>query len=300
MTPVAPAPAWTLLHDTVKGRNKRFSQDSSLARQVADGGGVILAVADGHGAKAHHRSHLGSRWAVEEFAACVQALAEDVASRGADEARWPAVLAAARTLPQQITHRWLRRMALYEANFPADGAAWQQPDARPDPIPYGSTLIGALLVGPLLLGWKLGDGDIVLVDDYGDASVPLYDGPEYGDEADSLCQPEPWRQTRFFWRRLPADGRTAVLLSTDGLSKSFTDHAGFVAFAEGLRDRAREHGVAAVQEQLADWLGRAASFSGDDSTLVGAFPAPRYAAGPPDAPPPPPADVPQDTKGFPR
>jgi hypothetical protein len=300
VTPVAPAPAWTLLHDTVKGRNKRFSQDSSLARQVADGGGVILAVADGHGAKAHHRSHLGSRWAVEEFAACVQALAADVASRGADEARWPAVLAAARTLPQQITHRWLRRMALYEANFPADGAAWQQPDARPDPIPYGSTLIGALLVGPLLLGWKLGDGDIVLVDDYGDASVPLYDGPEYGDEADSLCQPEPWRQTRFFWRRLPADGRTAVLLSTDGLSKSFTDHAGFVAFAEGLRDRAREHGVAAVQEQLADWLGRAASFSGDDSTLVGAFPAPRYAAGPPDAPPPPPADVPQDTKGFPR
>lgn len=297
MIPVAPTPAWTLLHGAVKGRNKKYTQDSSVARPVADGHGVLLVVADGHGSKAHHRSHLGSRWAVEEFTACAEALAEDVARRGAGEAHLPAVLAAARTLPQQIAHRWLSRMALHEVNSPAGGASPETPAAGPDPVPYGSTLVGAVLMGPLLLCWKLGDGDIVLVEESGAAFVPLYDGPEFGDEADSLCQPEAWRQMRFFWRRLPAEYPTAVLISTDGLSKSFTDHAGFVGFAEGLRDRARDQGLAVVQGQLESWLSHAASFSGDDSTLVGAFPSSRYTAreqpsAPAQEPPPAPEQLP--------
>ena len=82
---------------------------------------------------------------------------------------------------------------------------------------------------------------------------------------------------RIHWQRLPADRHTAVLISTDGLSKSFTDHDGFVSFADGLRDRARDQGLGAVQDQLENWLSQAASYSGDDSTLVGAFPSARYA-----------------------
>jgi Protein phosphatase 2C len=282
VTAATDAPAWSLLRGTVMGRNKKYSQDSCLARVVAGGEGALLVVADGHGAKEHHRSDLGSRWAVEEFAACAGALAEDVTRGGGGEARWPAVLAAARNLPQQVVHRWLARVALHEANSPAGGATPEVLAAGPDPIPYGSTLVGAVVVGQLLLCWKLGDGDIVLVEESGAAVVPLYDGPEYGDEADSLCQKEAWRDMRVFWQRLPAGGSVAVLISTDGLSKSFADHSGFVQFAEGLRDRARDEGLATVQARLEGWLSHAASYSGDDSTLLGAFPSSRY---PPDSRP---------------
>ncbi|MFC4032826.1 protein phosphatase 2C domain-containing protein [Streptomyces polygonati] len=277
MTEVADGPAWTLLQGAVKGRNKKYTQDSWAARKGIGGDGVLLVVADGHGSKAHYRSDLGSRWAVEAFIACAEVLAQDVARRGGDESHWPAVLAAARGLPQQIVHHWRHRVAMFEANSPADGTWPRARGAGLDTIPYGSTLVGAIVVGRLLLCWKLGDGDIVLVDETGEPFVPLYDGPELGDEADSLCQAEAWRQMRIHWQRLPADRHTAVLISTDGLSKSFTDHSGFVSFAEGLRDRARDQGLDVVQGQLASWLERAASFSGDDSTLVGAFPSERYA-----------------------
>jgi hypothetical protein len=274
--------AWTLLQGAVKGRNKKFSQDSSVARHIAGGAAVLLAVADGHGSKAHYRSDLGSRWAVEAFATCAGALAEDVVRRGGDEDHWPAVLAAARGLPQQIVHRWRDQVALHECNSPAGGDWRAVLSAGPDLIPYGSTLVGAVVVGRLLLCWQLGDGDIVLVDESGEPLVPLYEGPELGDEADSLCQPEAWRQMRIHWQRLPTGRHTAVLISTDGLSKSFTDHKGFVSFAEGLRDRALDQGLGAVQGQLENWLSHAASYSGDDSTLVGAFPSERYAPAEPD------------------
>ncbi|MBM9510674.1 protein phosphatase 2C domain-containing protein [Actinacidiphila acididurans] len=289
MTDAPDSPHWALLHAAVKGSHKKYSQDSSTARLVLGGAGALLAVADGHGSRAHHRSDLGSRWAVEAFTACALALAEDVRRRGGDEARWPAVLAAARGLPQQIVHHWWTRMALHEANSPAGGAWTSGPPPGPDPIPYGSTLVGVLVVGRLLLCWQLGDGDVVLVDETGEPSLPLYDGPELGDEADSLCQAEAWRQMRVHWQRLPVDRHTGVLVSTDGLSKSFADHAGFVSFAAGLRDRARDTGLDRIRDHLPDWLTQAASYSGDDSTLVGAFPAARYALGPQGATEPQPA-----------
>jgi hypothetical protein len=271
---------WLLLRGAVKGRNKKYSQDGWAARRIGDGAGVLLAVADGHGSRAHFRSDLGARWAIEAFTACAGALAGDLVRRGGGEEHWPAVLSAARSLPQQIVHRWRDRVALHEYNSPAGGDWRAVRSGGPDPIPYGSTLAGAVIVGRLLLCWQLGDGDLVLAEESGEACTPLYQGPELGDEADSLCQPEAWRQMRVHWQRLPEDPSTAVLISTDGLSKSFTDHRGFLGFADGLRDRARDRGLSSVQDRLEDWLAHAARYSGDDSTLVGAFPSARYGTGP--------------------
>ncbi|MFD3482886.1 protein phosphatase 2C domain-containing protein [Streptomyces sp. NPDC058665] len=286
-----PTVAWELLDGGVKGVAKKFSQDRGRALVTAGGRAVVLAVADGHGSRAHFRSEMGARWAVETFTSCAQVYAREAVRRGEDAANLPRLLAEARTLPQQVVHAWRRRVLIQEANSPAHGgnttasttpstassgtagsAAGTVPE--PDPAVYGSTLIGVVLTERLLVCWQLGDGDIVLVDEDGTTRMPLHTGPDMGDETESLCESEAWRKARLHWQPLTGGGPPpGVLISTDGLSKSFADHEGFLAFASGVRSGAASHGVAAVQAQLADWLGHAAKYSGDDATLAGAFPA---------------------------
>ncbi|ATL31306.1 PP2C family serine/threonine-protein phosphatase [Streptomyces formicae] len=277
---------WTLLDGAVKGVAKKYSQDRGAALSVADGRAVVLAVADGHGSAAHFRSDLGSRWAVEEFTACAREFAHEVARVGADAAGWPGLRAEARRLPRQVSHRWRERALLHDANSPAHGARSRafgpaccpgsqgRGEEPPDLAAYGSTLIGAVLTEDMVFCWQLGDGDIVFVDGEGAPHTPLSTGPDLGDETDSLCEPEPWRKTRAHWQPFTGGIPPCLLISTDGLSKSFADHQGFLDFATGLHERVTEQGVAAVRAQLPDWLARAARFSGDDTTLVGAVTAP--------------------------
>ncbi|MEV8401671.1 PP2C family serine/threonine-protein phosphatase [Streptomyces niveus] len=271
-----PTVAWELLDGGVKGVAKKYSQDRGAALTTADGRAVVLTVADGHGSRAHFRSDLGARWAVEAFTSCARVYAREVVRRGDDAANWPRLLAEARTLPQQVVHAWRRRVLTQEANSPAHGGNGTPRSGAPeaDLAVYGSTLVGAVLTERLLICWQLGDGDIVLVDDDGTTHMPFYTGPDMGDETESLCEPEAWRKARLHWQPLTGGPPPGVLLSTDGLSKSFADHEGFLAFATGVRAGAASHGVAAVQAQLPDWLGHAAKYSGDDATLAGAFPVP--------------------------
>ncbi|WP_157031915.1 hypothetical protein [Kitasatospora cheerisanensis] len=77
-----------------------------------------------------------------------------------------------------------------------------------------------------------------------------------------------------------------LLLSTDGLSKSFAEPSGFDGFAAGLYQRLRDDGHAAVVEQLGGWLERAASFSGDDTSVALAWHDPHRPAAREPRPPP--------------
>ncbi|WP_330281939.1 protein phosphatase 2C domain-containing protein [Streptomyces sp. NBC_00588] len=290
---VAPAERWELLRGEVKGAAKKYSQDRCAARQVADGRAVVLAVADGHGSAPHFRSDLGARWAVEEFAVCAEEFAlsavrhDDAEPHAAEDTWWQGLgelRACARRLPQLVAHRWYERATLHDCNSPAHGTPRhtpkgpEHPSKGPDLTAYGTTLVGAVLTRRLLVCWQLGDGDVVVLDAAGTPYTPLYTGPDLGDETDSLCAPESWHRARCHWQPLTSEGPSGVLLSTDGLSKSFTDHQGFLDFAAGVQGRAHELGMPAVRSRLPEWLSRAAQYSGDDTTLVGAFEAEGHAA----------------------
>ncbi|WP_051744862.1 protein phosphatase 2C domain-containing protein [Streptomyces yerevanensis] len=282
-----PPGRWELLEGMVKGAGKKYSQDRFAARHVADGEAVVLAVADGHGSAPHFRSDLGAYWAVDEFVACAREFAgtaveyDNEAEKNGDEGRWYAGLtelrAQARRLPEQVAHRWYERATLHDYNSPAHGGlpadpSVQNPKGR-DLTAYGATLVGAVLTRRLLVCWQLGDGDIVVLDAVGTPYTPLYTGPDLGDETDSLCAAESWHRARCHWQPLTNETPSGILLSTDGLSKSFTDHQGFLDFAAGVQGHATELGMPALRTRLPDWLGRAAQYSGDDTTLVGAFEA---------------------------
>jgi hypothetical protein len=272
-----PGDSFEVLHERVMGLGKDFSQDWQRA-VVVGGRAALLAVADGHGSAAHFRSDLGSRWAVEEFAACAREFAERAAAVDEEEAAavlpWRWLHDTALALPRRLVLSWRQRVALHEASSPADGRSLASGTTPPpDYEVYGSTFVGAVVTRRLLVCWQLGDGDIALVWGDGRAEAPLDAGPQLGDETESLCQNEAWLRFRVLWRPLTGTGPPpAVLLSTDGLSKSFADDDGFLGFASGVRERIAGEGVEAVREQLPGWLAKAARHSGDDTTLVGAFP----------------------------
>lgn len=154
---------------------------------------------------------------------------------------------------------------------PAAGGTGGDAEGDQDLVPYGSTVIGAVITNRFVLCWQLGDGDVVIVDQDGRPSTPLGRGElDFGDETESLCTKDAWRLVRVHWAPIPVGTEPPALVSlcTDGLSKSFAAPEGFLEFASGVLDRLRAKGTDAVQSDLLSWLTRASSFSGDDSTVA--------------------------------
>lgn len=267
--------AWHVLRGSVRGLNKKFNQDSLYTASVADGAALVLSVADGHGSAAHFRSDMGSRWAVREFADCVTPFARTVVDRQEDPTTWLALFAAARALAGPICHRWRERALLYEAGHPANGAAaGERNPTRADLIPYGTTLLGLVVTQQLLFCWQVGDGDITTSADAGaPPRRPLATAEEeYGDDTDSLCEPEPWVKMRVHCQPMaPLGPRPLLIANTDGLSKSFEDERGYLKFATDVHSALERQGIDKVRLLLEGWLTRAAGKSGDDTTLVGVY-----------------------------
>jgi hypothetical protein len=267
---------WLLLRDHAVGPHKKIYQDYTDAYHGEDA--VVLAVADGHGSAEHVHSHVGARYAVETFLR----LGRDFAARAAD-GRLPLARLKAdaeERVPRELVRAWRDGVlghARRQHGLPGAPPGTPPPGGPRDLVPYGSTLIGAVVTESLVVGWQLGDGEFALVDPDGSVRLPLHPaGPDLGDETDSLCSHQAWDLVRVHWAPLAVPGAapSLVLLSTDGLSKSFVDHEGYLDFVRGTHERLRTRGAGAVAADLPGWLTQASRFSGDDATVVAAWAAP--------------------------
>ncbi|WP_346012465.1 protein phosphatase 2C domain-containing protein [Streptomyces sp. SID3343] len=251
---------------TVSGLGKRCNQDGVGGGTITDPPAEWAAVADGHGSAAYVRSDLGARVAVELFGATLVRLWAEHAEDG----RRPLTAAARGRLvhdfPRDLVRAWREHVALHHWNNPT------RPRAEQPSTLYGSTFIGALTLPELLVCWQLGDGDLVLIDADGTCTTPLDSGEVVlGEATESLCGPEAWRSMRVHWVPLRQGSRppALVMLSSDGLSKSFVDRPGFLAFARGVFERLRAEGSDRLLERdLPHWLGEAARHSGDDTSVA--------------------------------
>jgi hypothetical protein len=135
-------------------------------------------------------------------------------------------------------------------------------------VPYGSTLLLAVLVSPWLLLCQIGDGDIVVVGPDGAATAPVPGDPLLdGQRTTSLCQPDAadvFRMAVLDLRRGPV---AAVLLATDGFGNAQTAEPWYPLFGADLLRLARQHGPEWVRAQVPAWVARCASAegSGDDA-----------------------------------
>ncbi len=242
MNSVAPAFAWSLDGRSVIGASHvrlGMPNQDAIAWLSGDarGGSSVLAVSDGHGGAPHFRSEIGARIAVETATAVLsQALAEPSWLDTRDKRRRPGVLA------RRIIELWRARVLDHAAANPMSDTGSEK--AVRDPLqPYGATLIAAAGCDRGIVLLQLGDGDLLLGTTDGAIHRPLPD--DEGLDVDF------------------------VMLSTDGLSKSFPDHASFVSLASSWCKAIREAGLSAVSGRIEETLAAAARRGGSDDVTLG-------------------------------
>jgi serine/threonine protein phosphatase PrpC len=256
---------WQVIANSVKAARKQVNQDWYGSAVFPDGAGMAVAVADGHGSAAHPRSDVGARLAVDAF---LQMAAEFRAELRPDLSHKHVKVRAEEYFPRNLVWDWRERVTRHLTENPPGEA---EHDLAATIVLYGTTLIGAMVTGSLVLGWQIGDGDLCLISPDGRATAPLRNPADnLGDDTDSLCSDDAQHLVRTYWAPSSAiDPPALIALSTDGLSNSFVSFDGYLEFISGMYQRIAHSDK--VGADLRNWLEQASSYSGDDTTLVAAW-----------------------------
>lgn len=265
--------AWQVIIGTARGithvARHLPNQDSAGSGRVALVQGVVAAVADGHGASRHFRSSTGSMLAVR---AALAVVSEQTAGTAQP---WNAELADSlcRLLPQAITDRWRDLVARHLGSHPytAEEAAALKLARDSDRIPYGSTLLVALIAGDWLVCAQIGDGDMLAVRPDGGAWFPVSgDDRLDGHRTTSLCQAGAVASFRTAAHDLRTEPLLALLLGTDGYGNAQAADPWQPEVAMELAGFAAGHDHDWFRRQVPLWAERCASASGsgDDTTIA--------------------------------
>ncbi|HEX9040765.1 MAG TPA: protein phosphatase 2C domain-containing protein [Trebonia sp.] len=265
---------WRVMTGTARGAAHDArgvpNQDSAESLTIDQAHGIVVAVADGHGHDRHFRSATGSRLAVRTACAVVGKLTAD-----AGRQPWTPERAAALRdrLPETIVARWREAVALDIAAHPytaAELSVLEEAGDGPD-IPYGSTLIVALIAGSWLICAQIGDGDLLAVRPDGGAWSPVTgDDLLDGYRTTSLCQPAAVSAFRTASHDLRTTPLLALLLSTDGYGNAQAEEPWQPVVARDLAELAARHDHGWFAVQLPAWAERCASAAGsaDDTTIA--------------------------------
>ncbi len=257
------SPHWKIAGASVRGtahiRSGMPNQDAiACLPETGNGTRIVAAVSDGHGSAPHFRSATGAMLATR---GATEILAWHLDAQEEDEAEG--------ALAGEIMAHWQALVMHDLESNPLDEAGIQPPGRSPF-TPYGATLISMAANENIAIFLQIGDGDLLLGYDDGSIMRPLPDDKGLrGEETYSLCQENAGQHFRIasVWKQDNDRWPDFILLSTDGVSKSFRDDAGFESAAQHLRTLAHDNWDEMI-EALPDWLEEvSASGSGDDSTI---------------------------------
>ena len=264
--------AWRVIVGTARGITHETrhlpNQDRAEFRDIP-GGGVVVAVADGHGAVRHFRSSTGSMLAVRAACGVVQELTAEASAPWTD-----GVAGSLRDqLPRAIVTRWRELVArhLELHPFTADElSALEIAGDRPE-IPYGSTLLVAVIAGGWLVCAQIGDGDMLAVRPDGHGWTPVAGDERLdGFHTTSLCQAGAVGSFRTAAYDLQTEPLLALLLGTDGYGNAQASDPWQPEVAKDIAKLAARHDYRWFDRQLPVWAERCASAegSGDDTTIA--------------------------------
>jgi hypothetical protein len=276
---------WQAVTATERGAAHRAAglpnQDAVEVRPL--GGGMVAAVADGHGHARHFRSARGARLAVS--IAC-QAAA-DLAARPGGLPAAPGDLR--RLLVPDIVTRWRDAVHRDVAAEPFTGAEESVRRGDDATIPYGTTLLVAIGTGERLLLAQIGDGDIVCIRPDGTALLavpgdPLLDGRH----TTSLCSHGAGDSFRVAAVDLGGTAVLAALLATDGYGNAQVAQVWESVVSAELAGPIATRPLSWMASQLQAQAGQCASVDGSaDDTTLALLLAPAAAQAGPAAPVPP-------------
>jgi hypothetical protein len=262
---------WQAVTATERGAAHRAAgipNQDAVATTPLENGGMVVAVADGHGHSRHFRSARGARLAAS--IACREA--RDLAARpggpprpGQEEEELRSVLVPG------IVARWRDAVLTDVAAEPYTGpedAVRRGGDAT---IPYGTTLLLAVGLGERLLLAQIGDGDILGIGPDGTAVLPVPGDPLLdGRHTTSLCSPRAAGSFRVAAAGLAGTPLLGVLLATDGYGNAQVARAWEAAVSADLAGLIPVHPAPWLASKLPEWAAQCASLdgSGDDTTLA--------------------------------
>jgi hypothetical protein len=250
-------------------RTGKPNEDAVAAErfELPDSSGMLaFAVADGHGHARHFRSDRGSRFAVAAGLAAARAWA------GTTPPGMVAARAGAGQLVADLVARWQQAVAADLAADPVDGAhAAAIRPGDPAEIPYGATLLLAVVRAEVAVLAQIGDGDMVLVRPDGRHLAPVPEDVRLdGTQTTSLCQPGATSAFRVALVNLAKTPAFAIFAATDGYGNAQADENWRPVMAADLVNLGLEHGTGWLGGRLSEWAARCASSdgSGDDTTVV--------------------------------
>ncbi|MGE0085305.1 MAG: PP2C family serine/threonine-protein phosphatase [Desulfococcaceae bacterium] len=224
---------------------------------------LVLALSDGHGSRKCFRSDRGARFAVSAALDVAKAITETHGASGRSIKKM-----AEEQIPKQIHRCWKVGVDKDIQEFPFTEEEKLLSDANPY-LPYGATLLLAIITSSFFLFLQLGDGDILVIRENGDAQRPVpQDERLLGNETTSLSAPDAWKDFRFCFLPVLDTIPGLIMLATDGYANSFQDDQNFRKVGTDILEIAKSEGIAYIENNLEQWLRTAsASGSGDDITV---------------------------------
>jgi len=271
LSPGGRAGGWQAVTATERGAAHRAAglpnQDAVAVLPLEDGG-VVAAVADGHGHRRHFRSARGAQFAV---AVAGQAARDFAARPGGPPGPGEAAGELRRVLVPDIVTRWRDAVRRDVAAEPFAGAGDAVRHGDDETIPYGTTLLVATGVGERLLLAQIGDGEIVCVRPDGTALLavpgdPLLDGRH----TTSMCSYRAGDLFRVAAVDLAVTPLLGALLATDGYGNAQVAQVWQGVVSAELAGLITTRSPSWLAGQLPEWAARSASVDGsaDDTTLA--------------------------------
>jgi hypothetical protein len=265
--------AWHVVVGSARGAahlSSGLPNQDAAASQDGPGGAVCVAVADGHGHSRHFRSADGAALAVDVACRAASRTAATLIAGAQDRAD---VAAAAQELSRAIVTGWRSAVAGHLGARPFTPAEQSALDLAGDTqvIPYGSTLLAAIIAGHWLVCAQIGDGDTLAIGPDGGFFYPVAaDDRLDGQRTTSLCQPDAVASFRTGAHDLREVPLAVVLLATDGYGNAQADDPWQPGVGRDLAELAASRDHHWFEQQVPGWAGSCASAggSGDDTTIA--------------------------------
>jgi Protein phosphatase 2C len=264
--------AWQVITGSARGSAHRASglpNQDAVASQ--DGpGGVVAAIADGHGHIRHFRSADGAALAVD--IAC-RVASRATAGLAADAAGDEEAALAGQEVAREVLADWRSAVADQLTARPytkEEQFVLSLADDSPL-IPYGATLLVAVITGRWLVCAQIGDGDMLAVRPDGTSFSPVAgDDRLDGRRTTSLCQPDALASFRIGAHDLGQAPLAALLLATDGYGNAQADEPWQPGVGRDLAGFAACNDRDWFGQEVPGWAERCASAegSGDDATIA--------------------------------
>ena len=264
---------WQVITGSTRGAAHRTSglpNQDAVANQDGPGGAVVVAIADGHGHIRHFRSAEGAGLAVEVACRVASQAAAGLAAGacGAEEAAL-----AGQELARAVVAGWRSAVAaqLEVRPYTIEEQFVLTLAADTPLVPYGSTLLVAVIAAGWLVCAQIGDGDMLAVRPDGSSFSPVAgDDRLDGHRTTSLCQPDALASFRTGAHDLRQVPLAALLLATDGYGNAQADEPWQPGVGRDLAELAACHDRHWFEQEVPGWAQRCASAegSGDDATIA--------------------------------